>query len=138
MTEPKKIGFSAESELDELSFNFRPYVEVEGVIPEPSAAQIKQFQKALRTLFGDSLVEQARAVEKGGITAADVEKAIRDFDEDDESEKLEQLFQAVARVCSDIPNYIQLSALPYRMQQHFLGWIMGKFLVGGATPATTP
>src|SRR4051794_33572650 len=38
--------FDATQAIDPLEFTFKPYVDFEGVIPEPTTAQVEQFQNA--------------------------------------------------------------------------------------------
>jgi hypothetical protein len=116
-------------EIEELSFDFRPFVDAHGVVPEPSSARIKNFQKTLRKLFGPAF--QAIADAEGKTQQELIKSAMEASDEEvdakaDETE--ESLLRACAALCGDSPSYDQLVQLPYRGQRVFLGWLVGKFL----------
>ena len=115
-------GFVASSEVEQLDFDFNPYVEASGVIPEPSAAQIQEFQKSIKTLFGDEF-RASMLAETDRRAALD---SMLDTSKDDEmAEKWGQLLDAVSAVCSGEVTREMLDKLPFRIQQHFIGWLMG-------------
>jgi hypothetical protein len=129
-------GFKAEEVLDSLDWDFSPYGG-SGLIPEPSDLQIKNFQAALKGIFGPALVEQAKLKEQGIPTSEQIQEQLNAAD--DGSEQIKELIRAVAAVCSDQPNVAELTKLPYRLKRHFAGWVVGTFLNPEAgTPATNP
>jgi len=109
------MGFKAEQEIDILDFDFRPYAEVSGVTPEPTTEQLKTFQRTMKALIGPQL----EAIKEG--------KPI-ELPDDEEDELYEELLSAVADLCSQTPSYEELHDLPFRLQQHFLGYMVGKFV----------
>lgn len=120
--------FNVTDSVDELTYNFKPFVDAEGTIPEPSSKQLSAFQSRLLELVpvtADGKIDTAELVNR---TKA----------EDEGSEKLtHELYLAIATLCSNSPNVEQLEALPFRAQQAFVGWIMGTFANPEASaPAT--
>lgn len=132
------MGFKAASAVEELDFDFRPYVEIDGVVPEPSTSKIQQFQKDIKSIFGEAILAQAEAANSGGnVNVEQVREFLAADDTTESDEKYAQLLTAVAKVCSNKPTKAQLEKLPYRHQGVFIGWITGTFL-GDSKPATTP
>lgn len=132
-------GFKAEEVIEELSYDFGKYGG-EGVTPEPSSAKIIAFQKAVRAIVAPTVVEQAKAEERGKVTVAQLEEAMANIDKGSEetAKILDDILAAVAKVCSNKPSLTELRALPFRLQQHFIGYISGLFLGETPTPVTKP
>jgi hypothetical protein len=123
-------GFVLGEEVLGLEYNFEPYAGA-GQIPEPSSMQINAFRSALGTLYSES---RANAPD---TEDPDVEK-ITEFLSRDTTEIDEKLLHAVAAVCSDSPSFDDLSALPYRGLQAFMGWLTKVLLLPEAPrPATS-
>jgi hypothetical protein len=131
------MEFILSEEVEPLKFNFAPYGP-EGIIPEPSAAQIQNFRMAVAAMFNDAMTEQdaidldkaENAMELRRIFVATIGK--------DQTASQQKALQTIADVCSDTPSFDVLNALPWRHQQAFSGWISGVFLLPQtSTPATT-
>jgi hypothetical protein len=135
------VGFNAADEVDVLDYDFTAFVpNVKGVTPEPSMGKIRHYQKTMKLAVREPYVESARRKEAGQseLTAAELDEVLSGA-RDEEAEKiLNDIIEATADVCSNKPTAAQIRKLPYRVQQHFLGYIAGKFLSGEAsTPVTT-
>lgn len=118
--------FELENELDVIHYNFNPFVEAEGDIPEPSDDQIDKFRKAMLKIF-DPVVSKAG----GDLTEEHLRAIAAKFDssEIEESSKIqEKLLRAIAALCSNQPSYVELKKVPFRGQKKFIGWIMGIYL----------
>lgn len=131
--------------LAELTFDFRvkgadgEYVKPDaphGTIEEPSALQVEHFRNALSTtlkpvvevLQNDKLTdaEKASELQAAGLTEADADKMQN------------EMYQAVADLCSGNPSYQAILDLPFRARNMFVGWVVGTFLDPKAqTPATS-
>jgi len=110
-------GFSLAESLDPLNFDFRPFIDVSGVIPEPTSDQVSEFQRVLFTTIpikGGKLDVEAF---KAHIAAMPEGSTVED-----------DLYKAVADVCSGTPSVEQIKALPFRGQRAFVGYVMGTFL----------
>lgn len=134
------MGFIATEVLDVLDYDFRPHVDAQGTTPEPSNAKIRDFQRAVKKATSEVVVEQFERQERAdGPTLADIQKALSDENDDEAMAILDEVIVAVAGVCSGSPSLAEITSLPFRLQQHFIGYIMGKFFSGEAsTSATTP
>lgn len=130
----KRKSFVAVDEVEELYYNFKPFVDVEGPIPEPSSIQIRDFRNGFVAMFQESLPDDDTPKSdtdddgKPKVTAETVKKFIIDVIGEDESELEEKTMQLIAAVCSDHPSFDELRELPYRHKQAFSGYIAGAFL----------
>lgn len=125
------MGFDA-GEIDVLDYDFSKFVPgVMGVTPEPSKAKIQEFQRAVKAATKDLLIENARQAEgrdpNAPLTAAELATALSDENDAEQMKVLDAVIEAVGAVCSNQPSAAEIQALPWRIQQHFLGYIMGKF-----------
>jgi hypothetical protein len=136
--------FNLSEKVDELKYNFRPLIDVAGIVPEPSAGQIRAF----RRVFGEMLEEAQR--ELGDHTPVRMGDAGNEPDplerirlvgkylSRDTTMEEEKLLHAMADLCSNQPSFDDLQQLPGRAQQAFLSWLGDMFLVPeGSRPATT-
>lgn len=124
--------FVVTDEVDLLSFDFHPFVDAAGEIPEPSSKQIKDFKNQFQTIVSAGIPEDSDEVvttpaEALRLFAAQTPEQRQALSE--QSDELEtRLFQAVVDVCSGVFTIEQLKALPYRAGAAFIGWILGQFV----------
>jgi hypothetical protein len=124
------MGFVASQEVEELTYDFSPYSDAHGTIPEPTTRQVETFRNALMG-----------SVETLGLTPEQLTSGKIDFamvgDLIQKANAVEQsMVDAVADV-TGIANSV-LNGLPYRPKAAFCGWIVGVFLRPEAQkPATT-
>lgn len=126
---PTSSTFSLEDELDALNYDFRPYVESHGTIPEPSSAQIKALQSAMRSALKPAL--ESLSVEADTANVADLIAALAEPTKADlkAAAKAElAIVTAISECCSGTPSVDDLQALPWRAQQMFVGWLSGVLL----------
>ncbi len=123
------MGFTASEQVEPLTYDFRPYLDMAGTAPEPTGEQISAYRKSLVAAFDaiglDSFdLSNLGMAEVGGL----IEK----------SESLElDLLAASEALCSFAPG--TLTPLPYRIRQAFAGWVMGVFFSPeDSTPVTRP
>jgi hypothetical protein len=119
VTPPAARGFDAGANED-LWFTFKPYVDHEGVIPEPSSDQIERLVELLRMVLPTKEVD--------GKTTLDLAKLQETF-EGKQSDEVEAIVnEGIADVCSQFITADQIQALPYRVKQRFYGWLLGTLL----------
>jgi hypothetical protein len=118
--------FNAAERVSELSYDFRPYVQLDGVVPEPSSDQIRAFKHSFSEMVTAAVGDVAGAQEASPLQQFEifVQYLGRDTAEIDEKG-----LHAMADVCSNKPSFDDLTSAPYRIQQAFLGWLVGLFLV---------
>lgn len=117
--------FNAESELDPLTFNFRPYADVDGEVPEPTQEQVAEFYDQLGrqmelALAGDPRLE--------GYDRTDQEKVadlLASLTLEDGAAINDYAVDMHARVCSNTPDADAVKALPYRLRRAWFGAIQG-------------
>lgn len=113
------MGFKATEEVEELSYDFRPYSDENGVIGEPSTDQVKTYRESVFA-----------AVEGSGLDPAELATGTVDFDKLGElSGKAGALEEVMLSCTADLTGLplVSLQALPYRLSRAFMGWIMGQF-----------
>lgn len=126
MSERTTTSFDVEDELDVIHYNFKPYVDAEGEIPEPSDTEIENFRKTMLKLF-NPVVSKAG----GNLTEENLREIatkLNDSELEETSHIQDKLLRAIAKLCSNQPSYVQLKKLPWRGQKKFIGWIMGIYL----------
>lgn len=144
------MGFDAKAQVDPLDYDFRPYVEAWGTVPEPSERAINKFigqwQTLIREMTRLSMTsEEAAAKDASELTEEEIAEQeeieqnlpttvdealakVRNSSVNlEESESVtEELIDITAKVCQDNPDAETLRALPGRIRVAFLGWIVGE------------
>lgn len=124
------MGFNAETAVSKLDWDFTTFVpDAKGVTPEPSVDQAEAFLSAMRDLAAEADADDDTG--EGDRPVLSDQEALAKF-EGMSSEKMralsEKLIGAFADVCSNNPTREQITALPYRQQQAFFGYIYGQIL----------
>lgn len=119
------MGFDAGAALEPLDYNFEKFDAGSGTIPEPTRAQIRDFEKWRLSTFGDA------------ATVADLAERYQAMSDDEAAESDREAVVAIARLCSDSPNAEQLEKLPARVFRAFWAWLWTQLtdptLSGSAT-----
>jgi hypothetical protein len=127
-------SFILSEEVTSLDYNFEPYAR-SGVIPEPTAGQIQNFKKGLADLVEYSARAEDIDIEK--LSPAEYSKRLSGLLSEDTTEQDEKVLHMIADVCDGQPSYDDLSALPFRARQAFLGWIIGALITPEAPRPVT-
>jgi hypothetical protein len=132
------MGFKAQDAVKPLDFDFRPFVEAHGVIPEPTTERVEQFFKDLRTMAAEvrSLMGVAEQVQEGEISDQDAADVVASMDDSTIQNMQDHLIDAVAGLCGGTPTREQIAALPYRVLATFNAWIGGELRPEQPKPAT--
>jgi hypothetical protein len=125
---------------DDLAFDFTKYDGPEGTIPEPTRELLDAYWERMRDdaetagLDRDKILEAERL---GGVQTPEGRVAIVEAYASADPEKLKEMphhrIAAVAELCQGAPSKDQIEALPYRVQEAFVAWLMEKF----SRPPTT-
>lgn len=145
------MGFNAQTLVEPLEYDFRPYVDAHGVIPEPNANQTDEFRRqytGLQTRLLDyarkyyekvqseAQAEAKRKIDEGAEgkipdlppLAEEIDKFLREFDEENATGNAqavnEAVIQMIANVCSHQPSEDELRALPARIRAGFAAWLI--------------
>jgi hypothetical protein len=128
-------GFSAEGIVEPLAYNLRPFVEAEGVIREPSSAQVREFikggQAEVRRIGGKLATPGADAAEADeglGAGVAAVLEAMSFRAESLSPEALKRQAKMISALCSGQPSEADLLALPHRVMIAFAQWLSHEVL----------
>lgn len=109
-------AFNADEAVQKLDWSFKPFVDAEGVVPEPSTDRVGAFFDDLRIALDRPEGETPKSV----VAFMEQEAADQALFSD------EKVLAAYAALCGDSPNADQLRALPHRQRQAFFGWITGQ------------
>jgi hypothetical protein len=119
-------GFKAEGVVEALDYDFNPYVQVRGTIPEPTDRQIADFlgdMKALLKEVEGDLPTDVDLNDQGAILAAmdslDTEVTIR---------MTSKMCEIYSRLCSGTPTEKQVHDLPPRIRQIFFNWLQAEVM----------
>lgn len=114
------MGFVASEEIESLTYDFNPHVDVKGTIPEPTTDQVD----AYRAAFFNS-AKQLLGVDEDGDS---VEAQMRAMDKLLETNKEVEIEATKATADLTGISFDVLVDLPFRVRSAFLGWVMGVFL----------
>jgi len=110
------MPFVAETAVQPLDYNFRPYLQVDGTTPEPSDNQIRRFQlrmaAAAKKAMGD------RKVDISDPNA--VVNFVLHMSEDDYELVNVEMIDATAELTKGQPTRDQIEALPGRIQRAYM------------------
>lgn len=127
--------FEAKDALEALEYDFAPYIEAKGAVPEPTDEQVSAF-------YGDlgRQLELALGAERvAGVDLTDpmqVGRLFMGLTAEDHRKMYDAALDVHAAVCSDHPSREDLAALPFRLRQAFYGMVQGWLRPEVSTPAT--
>lgn len=128
--------FDAMQAVEAMEYDFTAYGGGRGTIPEPSNGQIDRFFKSLSSIYDKfkGLLPEGSTLDSTDPAA--IEKAMETLEGLDSEVMNRYMAEAIAEVTSGSPNADEIMALPYRVQQAFMGWLVGELRPEGGTPAT--
>jgi len=130
------MGFDAAAVVEPLDWNFEKFGAGKGVIPEPSEAQVKAWQRAIRRVMTETMTklnERSKAEGKeetdtSGLTPREFIEALgtaeSDAIVDAANEELDRIY---VKFCGGSPSAEQLGRLPYRYKIAFYAWLQEEF-----------
>lgn len=118
------MGFEAAGVVKPLDYDFNPYVDDKGTIPEPTDVAISKYMKGLQAV----MKEITGKVDIAGLedAANDPGKflaAIESVDADLVMKQLGKMSRLYADLCSGTPSMESLDALPRRVRLKFFQWL---------------
>lgn len=138
-------GFDAGSVVDPLDYTFKPDVDVEGVIKEPSDKQIAEYMTNVKNLVKDLKGKLPDALLTGGdIDITQLFAAADDLDPGVVVDFHTQMAGLFAKLCSGEPSKASILALPIRKRVMFYGWLQREVMSpepasgGGKQQGQTP
>lgn len=120
-------GFKATQAVSGLSYDFTG-LEVQdddaadlldkckGTTPEPSYQQVRHMQSRFKALLGLD----------GDVDPVEINKAMARMSEDELLERDDEIAEIISGVTSGRPSIDEISALPFRVREAYVGWICGE------------
>jgi hypothetical protein len=125
-------SFDAAVEIEDLDYDFSKFTvgvnaeladQARGIIPEPSGDQIKAFREVMLKVYPTKEEPDSTGVIRTVLDTEAIRKRTKDTDQALEIE----VQRGLAKMCSEKPSYELISAMPWRVQQAFFGFIYGVF-----------
>jgi hypothetical protein len=110
------MPFVAETAVQPLDYNFRPYLQANGTTPEPSDKEIRRFQ--LRIAASAKKAMGDRKIDTTDPNA--VVHFVLHMSEDDYGLVNDEMIEATAELTKGFPSLEQISALPGRIQRAYI------------------
>jgi hypothetical protein len=119
-------GFVAQGVVEALDYDFNPYLDVSGTIPEPTDTQIETFLLAMKDLYVKAQKEQP---DLGDLSSqADILEALDKVDPTTQIKLLGEMAAIYSKLCSGTPTTKQINALPVRVRTIFFAWLQGEVM----------
>ncbi len=119
-------GFVADGVVEALDWDFRPYVNAHGTIPEPTDKQIAAFLSGMKAVFKEAKADLPQDIDLedpgmllGAIDSLDPEVQIR---------AMSKVAVVYAALCSDTPTEQEISKLPMRVRTIFFNWLQQEVM----------
>ena len=119
-------GFKAESVVEALDYDFKPFVQVSGTIPEPTDRQIADFLGDMKSLFKEIESDLPQ-----GVNLDDMGSVMSAMDELDTEVTIKitgKMCEVYAKLCSGTPSEAQIRELPPRIRQIFFSWLQQEVM----------
>lgn len=128
--------FDASTAVDPLEYDFKPYADVKGTVPEPTDDMVAKFYgdlgKQLEHALGEERLEGIDVTDP-----VDVGQLFQSLDTDDHVKMYEQLLALHADVCGGQPDREAIAALPFRLRRAWYGMVQGWLRPEASRPATS-
>lgn len=118
--------FDAATVVDPLDFTFKPHVNAEGTIREPSDDQIQKFLDAYKELTRELRGQIPEDIDPTDIMA--MMDAMDNLPPDILVESSTKMAEICSKLCSGFPSVEQILALPPRIRNPFYAWLQGEVL----------
>lgn len=130
------MKFNAQTALEPLEYDMKPYHDARGTVPEPTDEQVAEFYAKLGKQLEIALgAERVADVDMTDPMA--VGELFMSLDADDNRKLYDALLELHADVCSGEPSKEAIAALPFRLRRAFYGAVQGWLRPEALTPATS-
>ena len=127
------MGFAASGAVAPLEWDLRPYIDAHGVTPEPSQAKLDAYSTTMMGLFDQFDLDLPATASERDIDAALTGAVLDGKSMSEAAPELAKLREQITKtrvkaacgVCSGKPTIEQVSKLPPRLRESFLGWVAG-------------
>lgn len=129
------FAFDAAAAVKPLTFTFKPYVELEGTVPEPDQDRLDRFRRTVVDLSGQVFDDDGKFDEQKVKKLIDDAGGKEAFDH----KSYDQVLDCYADACGGSPTREQLDTLPATIRTAFFQWVWRSFTdPTSRTPGTTP
>jgi hypothetical protein len=137
------MGFDAANAVTPLDYDLSAYKGEDGkplskgTIPEPSRAKLDAFWEGRRQVLADAGIDLAELEGFDPLdpdSRAELTKKFASIPDEKRKAMAPAQLKHVAAVCSNTPSEQEIKALPGRVQDAFIGWLMG--LLSNPTPSS--
>lgn len=114
--------FKASTAVDPLNYDFKPYCDAKGTVPEPTDDQVAKF-------YADQARNLQEALPPEKLEGVDLQDPVEvsnllvDLDESDYSALYEWAVGLYSAVCSNKPSHEEIEALPHRLRRAWYGMV---------------
>lgn len=119
-------GFQAEGVVEALDWDFNPYVQASGRIPEPTDTQIGDFLAGIKAVVKEVESDIPSDIDLTDPTA--LLTAMNDLDPAKMIEQMGKMCAVYSAACSGTPTVEQIQALPMRVRTIFFNWFQGEVM----------
>jgi hypothetical protein len=127
--------FNAKDAVQPLVYDFAPFHDAKGTVPEPTDDQVADFYAGLGRHLIDALGAKVDGVDMTDPEA--VGNVFAGLDGDDHRKLYDNLLDLHAAVCSGQPDREAIAALPFRLRRAWYGMVQGWLRPEALTPATS-
>jgi len=128
-------SFNAADAAEPLEYDFAPYADARGTVPEPSDDQVAEFYGNLSRNLERALGAE-RVADVDMTDPLEVGALFQSLTSEDHRAMYDSLLDLHAGVCSGEPSREQIAALPFRLRRAFYGMVQGWLRPESSRPAT--
>lgn len=120
-------------EIEPLAFDFRPYRELHGIVPEPTAHQYENYTNGLQEVYSKQLkiAKKAKEATEGKSDSSEEKQVllleVMASTRAESREMTEKMAILTASFCSNVITAEQFVDLPYRLFTAFSRWLLEQF-----------
>jgi hypothetical protein len=125
-------GFKAEGVVEALDYDFRPFVNAHGTIPEPTDKQIAGFLQGFKDMAKEAEKELPTDIDTTDPAA--MLAALDSLDSSVVEKMMGRMSEIFAALCNGTPSAEQIADLPMRVRSIFFNWLQTEVMSPEAVP----
>jgi hypothetical protein len=124
------------TEADPLDYDFAPYHDAKGTVPEPTDEQVARFYDRFARRLEAALGEDRLGDDFDVTDPMAVGALLTSLREEDNRKLYDHMLEIHAEVCGGSPSREAIEALPFRLRRMFYGAVQEWLRPEGWKPAT--
>lgn len=129
--------FNAATAVEAVEYDFKPYVDAEGIIPEPSKEQVETFFDRIKNMHRLVARVERDITNAAEVSNEELEKVVAELPEGEINKMKSELSIYIADLTSNQPTVEQIDGLPYRVFTAFMVHLMTEYGPKGASNDST-